>query len=125
MMSKKRADSISNGVFLICLGILAFTGWWWPGILLVLWVTLGIRQYFTGRYYDLGISSVILIGLFIVSMFQFDWSVLVPVLLIIGGIHLIFREYCFTAGVEEEEDLIDETEKEIEDGNQSGKQIKR
>lgn len=114
-MSKRRADSISNGIFLIGLGILAYTDWWWPGILLVLWATLAVRQYFTGRFYDLGISTLILVGLFVIYYLQFDLSVLIPVLLILAGIHLIFREYCFTAGIEEDEDLIEEEEKDVED----------
>jgi hypothetical protein len=29
-------NSISGGVFLIGLGMLIITGWWWPGILLVI-----------------------------------------------------------------------------------------
>lgn len=31
-----RGSSIAGGVFLIGLGMLALTGWWWPGIMLVL-----------------------------------------------------------------------------------------
>lgn len=116
MMSKKKADAISNGVFLISLGILAFTDLWWPGILLVLWVTLGIRQFFSGRYYDFAMSTILLLGLFAISLLQFNWSVLAPVLLVLGGIHIIFREYSLAAGAEEdEEEYIEETEKEIED----------
>jgi hypothetical protein len=30
------SSSISGGVFLIGLGMLALTGWWWPGIMLVI-----------------------------------------------------------------------------------------
>lgn len=114
LLSKKRADTTSNGVFLIGLGILALTDFWWPGILLVLWVTLAIRQYFTGRFYDLATSSLILLGLFTVSILKFDWSVIVPVILIVGGIYTLFREYSVAAGIEEE-DPIDESEKEIEE----------
>jgi hypothetical protein len=113
-MSKKRADAISNGIFLIGLGILAFADFWWPGILLAIWVSLAVRQLFTGRFYDLVISTIILLGLFTVSILKLDWSVLVPVLLIVGGIYIIFREYSVAAGFEND-DQIDETEKEIEE----------
>lgn len=115
-ISKRKADGISNGIFLISIGILAFTNAWWPGILLALWATLAVRQYFTGRIYDLVVTTILLLGLFFVTILNLNWSVLVPVLLILGGIHLIFREYCVAEGVEDE-NLIDETEKELEDGS--------
>lgn len=116
-MSKKKADGISNGIFLICIGILAFSDYWWPGILLALWVTLGTREYLTGRYYDLALTTLILLGLFLITFMDLNWTVIVPVLLVLGGIHLIFREYSIAQGVEEE-DVIEEKEKEIEDGEE-------
>lgn len=115
-ISKKKADAISNGVFLIGLGILIYTNAWWPGILLALWATLAVRQYLTNRIYDLAITTILLLGLFLVTFLNLNWSVLVPVLLILGGIHIIFREYCVAEGVEDE-NPIEETEKEIEDGS--------
>lgn len=116
VISKRKADAISNGVFLVCLGILVFTNAWWPGILLALWATLAVRQYLTNRTYDLVMTSILLLGLFGIIFFKFNWSILIPVLLVLGGIHIIFREYCVAEGIEEE-DPIEETEKEIEDGS--------
>ena len=66
-LSKKKADAISNGIFLVGLGILVYTGSWWPAILLVIWATLAFRQYATGRLYDLAVSSLILLGLFLLK----------------------------------------------------------
>lgn len=109
ILTKRKADAISNGAFLIGLGILLFTNYWWPGILLVLWVSLFLRQYLTGRFYDTLISTIILVGLFIVSFIKLNWSVLIPVLFVIGGIYLIFREY-FYAEETIEEETLDETE---------------
>ncbi len=34
--TRRASDSISGGVFLIGLGMLMLTGWWWPGIMLVI-----------------------------------------------------------------------------------------
>lgn len=115
IMSKRKADAISNGIFLVGLAVLFFTERWWPGILFVLWATLGCRQVLTGRLYDLFVSTILLLGLVVISYFQFNWIV-VPVLLILGGLHLIFREYCVAEGIEEE-DPIEEQEKEIEEDN--------
>lgn len=116
-LSKRKADAISNGIFLICLGILIYTGAWWPGILLALFATLGIRQYLTGRMYDLVVTTILLLGLYFIVFFNINWSILVPVLLVLGGIHLIFREYCVAEGYEDE-DVVEESEKEIEDGSE-------
>jgi hypothetical protein len=116
MMSKRKADAISNGIFLICLAVLIYTGYWWPGILLALWVTLATRQYLTYRFYDLAITTILLLGLFVVTILNLNWTIIVPVLLVLGGIHIIFREYCVAEGVEDE-DIVEETEKEIEDGD--------
>lgn len=115
-MSKKKADAISNGIFLICLAILIYTEAWWPGILLAIWATLATRELLTKRYYDLFITSGILLGLFIITLLKLNWAVIIPVLLILGGLHIIFREYCVAEGVEAE-DPIEETEKELENGN--------
>lgn len=113
MMSKKKADTISNGAFLICLGILFYANYWWPGILLAIWISIGLRQFLTGRIYDLCISTAILIGLFVISVSNFEWAVLLPVLFIVGGIYIIFREYFFaedTNGEDKSQEILDDTD---------------
>lgn len=109
--SKRKADTISNGAFLIALGILFATDTWWPGILLAIWVTLALRQYLAGRIYDLCISTAILMGLFAISIFKWNWSVLMPILFVVGGIYIIFREYFFgedTNGEDKSQEIIDD-----------------
>jgi hypothetical protein len=118
-MSKRKADAISNGFFLVGIGVLVFTNAWWPGILVVLWATLAVRQFLTGRLYDLIITSLILLGLTFVTWMDIDLWVIVPVLLVLGGIHIIFREYSMAEGLEEEP--LDEQEREIEDDTQPPK----
>jgi predicted membrane protein len=113
ILPKRKSDAISNGVFLITLGILFFTNSWWPGILLALWAVLVVRQYFTGRYYDLIITSIILLGLFVINYFNIGWDILMPVLFVIGGIYIIFREYFFSDDVSVE-DKIQEIQEDID-----------
>lgn len=108
LLTKRKSDAIANGAFLIGIGILFFTNAWWPGILLILWISLFLRQYLTGRIYDALISTIILVGLFLISFLKINWSVLIPVLFVIGGIYLIFREY-FYADETIEEETLDET----------------
>lgn len=94
--TKRKAEALSNGVFLICLAVLFYTGFWWPGILLAIWLMLVVRQYLTGRMYDLAISSAILLSLFVINYFNINWTLLMPALFIIGGVYIIFREYYYT-----------------------------
>lgn len=103
ILSKRKSDALSNGVFLISLGILFYTNSWWPGILLAIWAALALRQYLTGRLYDLAISSFILIGLFLITVLKLDWAVLMPILFVVGGIYIIFREYFFAESSDEED----------------------
>ena len=113
ILSKRKSEAISNGVLLISLGILFYANAWWPWILLAIWTTLALRQYFSGRIYDLFISSIVLIGLFLISFFNVNWSVLMPILFVVGGIYIIFREYFF-AGATDEEDKSEEIKDDID-----------
>lgn len=96
ILPKRKAEIISNGIFLIALGILFWFNSWWPGILLAIWAGLGTRQYLTGRTWDFAITTGLLFGLFIVSLFNIDLSILVPILFVVAGIYIILREYFYT-----------------------------
>lgn len=109
--SRKKADAYSNGIFLISLGILFLTDTWWPGILVAIWATMAIRQILTERYYDFAISSIVLLGFFAITFFSVKWSILLPVLFVLGGIFIIFREYF----APEEEDIVLEEAEELEE----------
>lgn len=112
--SRRKASALSTGIFLIILGILAYTDSWWPGMLIALWGLLASRQFLTGRIYDLMITTAMLIGLFFVYYLKIDWSVLMPVLLVTGGIYVIFREYYYSE-VDDEVKKNDEIERQLEE----------
>lgn len=112
LLSKKKAISISNGAALVGLGMLIYSNKWWPGVLLVFWVALVLRQSLTGRYYDAILSTIILVGLFLVAYIKINWSVLIPVLFVIGGIYLIFREFFYADDSLEDEILNENSEDE-------------
>lgn len=111
ILSKRKSDAIANGAFLIALGVLFYLNAWWPGVLLAVWIWLGLRQYLTGRKYDFFISSFILLGLFVISWLQLDWAILMPILFIVGGIYIVFREYFFaedTNGEDKAQEIKDD-----------------
>ncbi|MCB1149263.1 MAG: hypothetical protein KDK48_03785 [Chlamydiia bacterium] len=83
-----------------------YTNYWWPGILLALAVTFGVRDALRGRMYDFVITVVIFLGLFLFFFFNARWSFAVPVLFTLAGIAIIVREIYF----KKDRSLIDETE---------------
>lgn len=112
-VSKRKSEAISSGVFLVALGILLYFDAWWPGILLAIWAFLATRQFLTDRAFDLVISTVVLIGIFLISAFHISWDVLGPFLFIFGGSYIIFREYFFT---EDDIVIVKPKEDDFDDG---------
>jgi hypothetical protein len=54
---QRMASAISGGIFLIGLGVLLATGWWWPGIMVVIGLSSGAGLIFRGKTWQ-GISSL-------------------------------------------------------------------
>ncbi len=93
LIAKRKARSLSTALFLVCLAALSYTGFWWPGILLVLGVPLALRQLLSGKYYDMLVSLLVFVGGFAAVWFAVSWQILLPVLLTTGGIYIFFREW--------------------------------
>lgn len=93
-VSKRRASAISSALMLILLAINSFTGYWWPYIYITIGAPLGFRQFLNGRIYDCILSLSIFGGLFLVSSYSIDWSVILPVIFLISAIMILFREFC-------------------------------
>ncbi len=94
-MDKQRvASGISGGIFLICLGILLLTGWWWPGIMFAIGLSSGAELIFRGKVMR-GIGSLaffcaIPIVVWIVQAVDIPWAIVGPMILIgIGVITLV------------------------------------
>lgn len=115
--SWKKAHIFSFLLFLAGLTILTLTKVWWPGIALVIGIPLALRQYLMGRRYDMAISLIVFIGIFITVQFNIQWVIILPILFTLGGIYIFFRE--FFAGkvseAEEEEELNIEIKEEQEE----------
>lgn len=104
ILSRRKGDAISNGLFLVGLGVLFYTNFWWPGILLALWVLLGTKQYLSGRHFDLIVTSIVLLGLFLVAYFNINFASLMPALFVVGGLYIILREYFYSEDKRDDSD---------------------
>jgi len=89
---KRKADTISNGVFLILLGFLFYTGQWWPGILFALGLTFAIREYLTGRRLDFFITVIVVGILGVFTLAGHVFSMFFPLLFVVAGLYLIAKE---------------------------------
>ncbi len=96
---KRMADGISGGIFLISLGVLLYTGWWWPGIMVAIGISSGASLIFRGQIWK-GILSLaffvsIPIGIWIINETDIPWSLVGPVILIGIGIITIVKVFFF------------------------------
>jgi hypothetical protein len=91
MSPHNRTPSISGGVFLIGLGILVYTGWWWPGILLIIGLASGAELILRGKY----ISAMVTFGFFaaipLLVSANIPWHIVGPFVLITMGAAAIYR----------------------------------
>ncbi len=114
-VSKKKAIGLSMALFLVGLAIISYLGAWWPGIMLVIGVPLALREYLMGKIYDTAITLVIFLGVFVTVSFNISEKFLLPVLFMLGGIYIFFRDFIEDKTMSEadrEEDLNEELEED-------------
>jgi hypothetical protein len=98
MDKKRKASGLSGGIFLIGLGVLLFTGWWWPGIMLVIGLSAGAELIFRGKIAR-GIGTIAFFSAFpiiwaIVQATDISWAIVGPFILIaLGAIILVKALY--------------------------------
>ena len=91
---KRMASGISGGIFLISLGVLLYTGWWWPGIMFAIGLSAGAELVFRGQTLrgigTLAFFCAIPIGIWIIQETEIPWTLVGPLVLIgIGVIVLV------------------------------------
>ena len=97
-VKKRRASGISGGIFLISLGILLFTGWWWPGIMFAIGLSGGAELIFRGKIAR-GVGTLVFfcaIPMVVWFALEVDipWNLVGPLVLIgIGVIALVKTFY--------------------------------
>jgi len=112
-VSRKKSATISFAVFLVILAIITLTEYWWPGIMLLIGIPLAIKQFFSGRKYDMAITLFVFLGVFVTVQFQIPWKYLLPVLFTVGGIYILFKELFMKSTTEPE--IEESMNKEIEE----------
>ena len=94
---KGRGDAVSGGIFLIGLGVLIYTGWWWPGIMFVIGLSAGAGMIFRGKFWS-GIGTMafffaIPFAIWMIQETAIPWSVVGPLILIGIGVIVIVKAF--------------------------------
>jgi hypothetical protein len=75
---------------LIGIGVLIFTGWWWPGIMVVLGIAIGAGLAFRGRYLAGVVVAAIFFAIPLLTQTEIPWNLFAPMILIgLGGVVLV------------------------------------
>jgi hypothetical protein len=95
MDRQRQASGISGGIFLISLGILIITGWWWPGIMIALGLSGGAELIFRGRIGKglgtLAFFCAIPIAVWVIQATDVPWTLVGPMILIGLGVILLVK----------------------------------
>ena len=91
---QRTASAVWLGIFLIGLGVLLFTGWWWPGIMVVLGLAGFAAMIFRGQTAKaigtLALFWGIAVVAIIVQEVEVPWAIVGPLVLIgIGAIIIV------------------------------------
>ena len=95
-LTEEQADRVATGVFLVGLGVLYYLNAWWPGILLVVLAAMLSRYYFLGRIGEIVFASIAIVALFSISYFDIAGQYIIPLILILLGGALIYKEIYFS-----------------------------
>lgn len=96
-VKKDRASGISGGIFLVSLGILLFTGWWWPGIMIAIGLAGGAELIFRGQMVrgigTLAFFCAIPVAIWIIQETKIPWSLVGPLVLIGVGVIALVKAF--------------------------------
>jgi len=93
LMSRRKAQSLALALFLTGLAIITYTKYWWPGIALAIGVPLAVKQYLLDKKFDMIVTLVVFVGVFITVQFNIKWEIVLPVLFTLGGLYVFFKEF--------------------------------
>jgi len=90
-MKKGKANAIGGAVFLIGLGILFLSKWWWPGIIVVIGASGAVTSLIKGNLRHALVTIVIFGVIFALFMTEISTSVIIALLLIGVGVWVVLN----------------------------------
>jgi len=94
MERQRTRNPITAGLLLIGIGALWLTGWWWPGIMVVLGIAIGSGLVFRGRYLAGAVLAAIFFAIPLLVEADIPWGIFGPMVLLgIGAVVLVKAFY--------------------------------
>ncbi|HSO04353.1 MAG TPA: hypothetical protein VLQ92_07730 [Candidatus Limnocylindrales bacterium] len=83
---RRERSGVAGGLILIGVGVLLLTGWWWPGIMVVIGVALAAERWLSGSAREaimvLGIFLAIPVGIAVMTSIDIPWIWVIALVLI-------------------------------------------
>jgi hypothetical protein len=98
MNRERTRDSITGGLLLVGIGVLLLTGWWWPGIMVVLGIAIGAGLAFRGRYLAGIVMAAILFVIPLLAQTDIPWNIYAPMILIGLGMVVLVKAFILREG---------------------------
>lgn len=95
---QRQHNPITAGLLLIGLGVLALTGWWWPGIMVVLGIAIGAGLVFRGRYLEGAVMAAIFFAIPLLVASDIPWEIFGPMILIGMGAVILIKAFYLREG---------------------------
>lgn len=93
MDEKRSRNPITAGLLLVGLGVLLITGWWWPGIMVVLGIAIGSGLVFRGRYLAGAVVAAIFFAIPLLAGANIPWGIFGSMVLIGGGAVVLIKAF--------------------------------
>jgi hypothetical protein len=94
---QRTASAIWLGIFLVGLGILLYTGWWWPGIMVVLGLAGCAALVFRGQTAKAIGTLALFWGIAIITIIvqetEVPWAIVGPLVLIGIGVIVLVKAF--------------------------------
>jgi len=96
---QRQASALSGGIFLISLGVLIVTGWWWPGIMVAIGLSSGAALIFRGKTWQ-GIGTLaffcgIAVIVEIARRTDVDGAIVAGMILVGIGVIILLKAFLF------------------------------
>ena len=93
MATRHVRDGITGGLLLVGIGVLLLTGWWWPGIMVVLGIAIGAGLIFRGRYLAGLVIAAIFFSIPLLTKTDIPWNIFGPMILIGLGMVVLLKAF--------------------------------
>ena len=93
MRRRHARNPITAGLLLLGIGVLMLTGWWWPGIMVVLGIAIGAGLVFRGRYLQGLVLAAIFFAIPWLVTRDIPWGIYGPMILIGTGLVVLIKAF--------------------------------